>query len=140
MSDIFWITGAAIEKNLAALGAALQSAGLQRAWIEEVHWIGEPAGGIRDLFNGVRPIIYRWAPQTLPPDFLLHNVCRSLELRERNLVLLAEEEGDLLYFTVLCAPKAIGQHNLMPHAHIAGWWALPPEGLPGLPQKLEKSG
>jgi hypothetical protein len=140
MSDIFWITGAAIEKNLAALSAAVQSAGLQRAWIEEVHWIGELETGIKDLFNGARPVVYRWTPRTLLPDFLLHNVCRSLELRERNLVLVAEEEDDRLYFTVLCAPLAIGQHNLMPHAHIAGWWALPPEGLPGLPQKLEKSG
>jgi hypothetical protein len=148
MSDIFWIIGADIEKTAAALSAAIQGAGLQRAWIEEVHWIGEPWGEpenksgdeVRELFNGARPVVYRWAPGTLLPDFLLHDVCRSLELRERNLLLLAEENGDHMHFTVLCAPQAIGQHNLMPHAHIAGWWALPPQGLPTLPQKLEKSG
>ena len=140
MSDIFWITGASIEKSPAALSAAVQSAGLHLAWIEEVHWIGAPQGDIKGLFNATHPVIYPWAQQSLQPDFLLHDVCRSLELRERSLLLLAEEEGDRLYFTVLCAPRAVGQHNLMPHAHIAGWWALPPESLPTLPQKLEKSG
>jgi len=140
LSDIFWITGAAIDKAKGALDAALQGAGLKLAWIEEVHWIGEPEDEVSDLFYGAHPVIYRWGPGALLPDFLLHTICRSLELRERNLVLVAEVEGDRLFFTVLCAPSAVGLHNLMPRAHIAGWWALRSERLPDLHQKLEKSG
>jgi hypothetical protein len=140
MSDIFWITGAAIEKTQPALTAALQSAGLQPAWIDEAHWISGQAIETEDIISGFLSMVFRWPRPALLPDFLLHNVCRSLELRERNLVLIAEEEGGLVHFAVLCSPRAVGQYNLMPHAHIAGWWALPSGGTPGLPQKLEKSG
>jgi hypothetical protein len=140
VSDIFWIKGATIEKTPAALGDAVEAAGIQRAWIEEAHWVGGPAYDFHVFVNGFHHVVYRWQPGALLPDFLLHSACRLLELRERSLLLIAEEEGDLLHFAVLCSPRAVGQYNLMPHAHIAGWWALPPDGLASLPQKLEKSG
>ena len=141
MSDIFWIAGASIWKSPAAVKAALEKAGVQPAWIEEAHWILErdnPDGNY--IINGAPAVVFQWKNGSLLPDYLLHNACRSMELRERNLVLLVEEEGDGLQFAVLCSPRAIGMYNLMPHAHIAGWWAVPPSGAAALPQKLEKSG
>lgn len=140
MSDIFWITGTKIENSRPVLEAALQAAGLQPAWIDEAHWISGGDNRSGDIFPEILPVVFRWPRQALLPDFLLHDVCRSLEMRERNLVLIAEEEGGLVHFAVLCSPRSVGHHNLMPHAHIAGWWTLPPDGLHTLPQKLEKSG
>jgi len=141
MSDIFWIAGASIGKSPAALKAALEEAGVQPAWIEEAHCIlkkDNPDGNY--MINGAPAVVFQWKEGSLLPDYLLHNACRSMELRERNMVLLVEEDGDSLQIAILCSPRAIGMYNLMPHAHIAGWWAVPPGGAAALPQKLEKSG
>lgn len=142
MSDIFWITGISVEKTKLPLAVTevLNAAGVRPAWVEQVHWIVEPDSQPENMSNGLFPVVFHWPRQILLTDFLLHDVCRSLMIREQNLALIAEEEGELVHFTVLCSPQSVGRYNLLPHAHIAGWWTLPPTGLSALPQKLEKSG
>ena len=142
MSDIFWVTGTTVEKTkpLLAVAEVLNAAGVQPSWVDQVHWIVEQDSQPEGVTTGLFPVVFHWPRQVLLTDFLLHDVCRSLMIREQNLALIAEEEGGLVHFTVLCSPQSVGRYNLMPHAHIAGWWTLPPTGLTTLPQKLEKSG
>jgi len=142
MSDIFWVTGTTVEKTKPRLAVAevLNAAGVQSSWVDQVHWIVEQDSQPEGVTTGLFPVVFHWPRQVLLTDFLLHDVCRSLMIREQNLALIAEEEGGLVHFTVLCSPQSVGRYNLLPHAHIAGWWTLPPTGLTTLPQKLEKSG
>jgi hypothetical protein len=142
MSDIFWVTGTTVEKTKPRLAVAevLNAAGVQPSWVDQVHWIVEQDSQPEGVTTGLFPVVFHWPRQVLLTDFLLHDVCRSLMIREQNLALIAEEEGGLVHFTVLCSPQSVGRYNLLPHAHIAGWWTLPPTGLTTLPQKLEKSG
>lgn len=142
MSDIFWVTGTTVEKTKPrlALAEVLNAAGVQPSWVDQVHWIVEQDSQPEGVTTGLFPVVFHWPRQVLLTDFLLHDVCRSLMIREQNLALIAEEEGGLVHFTVLCSPQSVGRYNLLPHAHIAGWWTLPPTGLTTLPQKLEKSG
>ena len=140
MSDIFWITGSAVEKTKPDLAEVLNIAGIQTAWVEQVHWIVEQDSQPEGVTTGLFPVVFHWPRQVLLTDFLLHDACRSLIIQEQHLVLIAEEEGGLVHFTVLCSPQSVGRYNLLPHAHIAGWWTLPSTALNTLPQKLEKSG
>lgn len=142
MSDIFWVTGITVEKTKPRLAVAevLNAAGVRPSWVEQVHWIVDQDSQPEGVTAGLFPVVFHWPRQVLLTDFLLHDVCRSLMIREQNLALIAEEEGGLVHFTVLCSPQSVGRYNLLPHAHIAGWWTLPPTGLTTLPQKLEKSG
>jgi hypothetical protein len=105
-----------------------------------VHSLVDLAAQPQDATWSTFQFVYRWQPQSILGDFLLQDACRALAGREQNLVLLVEKEDDALQCAILASPQAVGRYNLMPHAHIAGWWTLPPETLAGLPQKLEKSG
>ena len=140
MEDIFWITGSSIDNSEALLAEALNSAGVQPAWIDGMHWISDQNSQPAAQSNGRFPLIFHWPQQCLPVDFLLHDACRALSLREQNLVLIAEEEGSRLHYAVLSSPQAVGRFNLMPKAHIAAWWTLPLASMKTLPNKLEKSG
>ena len=140
MDDIFWITGSGIEKSESALVEALKSAGLNSAWIDGMHWIADLNGQSPIQPNGHFPLVFHWPGQGLLANFLLHDACRALSMREQNLALIAEEEGSQLHFSVLASPQAVGRFNLMPRAHIAAWWSLPLASIKSLPNKLEKSG
>jgi hypothetical protein len=140
MDDIFWITGSVIEKSEDALVEALKSSGLNPAWIDGMHWITDQQAQPKAYVNGHFPLVFHWPQQGLLTDFLLHDTCRALSMREQNLALIAEEEGSRLHFAVLSSPQAIGRFNLLPRAHIAAWWSLPLVSIKNLPNKLEKSG
>lgn len=140
MADIFWITGNELKGEEPNLTEILASVGVRPHWVEVVHAIDDPslaqAGAKWSAFQSV----FRWPGQPMLCDFLLHDVCRSLMIREHNLIMLAESENGCMDYTLLASPQAVGRYNLMPKAHIAAWWALPPSTLNALPQKLEKSG
>jgi hypothetical protein len=140
MADIFWITGFEIKDTQSSLLKGLESAGIRPSWIELAHSIMDPADQPSEGVWNEFQFVYHWQPQSILGDFVLHDACRSLAAREQNLILLVEKEGDSFECTLLASPQAVGRFNLMPHAHIAAWWTLPPATLTGLPQRLEKSG
>ena len=140
MSDIFWITGSDLSESQPTLAAALNHIGVLPGWVEVAHLIADQIELAREIASGAFPITFLWPLHAGQSGFILHDVCRSLLIREQNLALLAEKDQDVVHFALMASPQALGRYNLMPHAHIAAWWTLPPSALTALPQKLEKSG
>jgi len=140
MSDIFWINGFELNESRPPLQDGLEKAGVRPVMIEVVHSIMNPADQLFDHPWDKFQAVFRWLPQAMLGDLLLQDACRALLIREYNLVLLAEKEDNSIHCALLASPQAVGRYNLMPKAHIAAWWTLPPVTLTALPQKLEKSG
>ena len=140
MSDIFWITGSDLSESQPTLAAAINQVGVLPSWVEVAHLIADQVEQAREIASGAFPITFLWPRHASQSGFILHDVCRSLLIREQNLTLLAEKDQDAAHFVLLASPQALGRYNLMPHAHIAAWWTLPPMALSALPQKLDKSG
>ncbi len=140
MSDIFWITGSDLSESQPTLAAALNNVGVLPGWVETAHMIADQIDQARAIAAGAFPITFLWPRHSGQTGFVLHDVCRSLLIREQNLALLAEQDQEAIHYALLASPQALGRYNLMPHAHIAAWWTLPPSALTALPQKLEKSG
>lgn len=140
MSDIFWITGSDLSESLPTLAAALNQARILPGWVEVAHLAADNLEEAREIAAGAFPITFLWPRHAGQSGFVLHDVCRSLLIREQNLALMAEKDQNAVHFALLASPQALGRFNLMPHAHIAAWWTLPPSALSVLPQKLEKSG
>ncbi len=140
MSDIFWISGSSCNNGPIDLAAALSQVGILPAWIEIAHLMADDIEQAKEITPYTFPATFLWIRQKILPGFIFHDVCRALLIREQNLALLAGKDKIGVHYTLLASPQAVGRYNLMPHAHITAWWALPSSAINALPQKLEKSG
>jgi hypothetical protein len=138
MSEIFWISRGEFSGPNFILQDAVLKGGIQPAWLQMIHWIGSDPGL---PLVGSSAIALAWNHQPGISAFLIHDTCRSILLRELNLVLLVEQSpAGNIDQVVLASPVGIGQHNLFPRAHLAAWWAVPTSGLGMLSLWLERSG
>ncbi len=144
MSEVFWISrgeisapGSSLDLPGSSLEENLRKGGVQPAWLQMVHWVGGHLTSLPGLKN---TIVLDWEFQPGLPAYLLHDACRSILMRELNLVLMAEETPAGVDHLVLGSPQAVGAHNLLPRAGLGAWWAVPLVALPSLTIWLEKSG
>ncbi len=140
MSDIFWVMGSDLSEGHPTLTETLAGGGILPGWVEIAHLIAEKTDEAGEIAPGTFPITYLWPFEAARTGFIFHDVLRLLLIREKNLALLAEKDQAVVHFVLLASPQAVGRYNLMPHAHVTGWWTLPPLAMAALPQKLDKSG
>ncbi len=107
-----------------AVEELLQKAGARPAWLNQVHWLGQPAPA--PLPNCP---FFAWPEHALLAFFCLQSAMLSLETGAADLILLGQSAGMGAAALLLGSPAAVGRWNLPPAAHLH---ALPaPAAAPG---------
>jgi len=113
MSEAYGFGWAQAETPRLAWEGALKQAFARSAWLQAVHWLGNPAP------EGLEAVPhFTWGGELQQAHLALHAVLRSLREGEVDFCLLMESTSGGMAALVLGSPQAVGRWNLPPHARL----------------------
>lgn len=140
MTQVLWCAGGSVPlpQDRADFPAAslawVSAAGIQPAWIDEIHWLtGGSRSGPAPRWPARLPA-FTWADLPLLDHALLHAASHAILSGERGMVLLGEEEEEHAHLLVLCSEEAATSRGLAPAAALPARFSITeaagPESLP----------
>lgn len=125
MSEAYLFAWAEASSPREAWEGALKQAFARAAWLQAVHWLGEPdPQGLETIPH------YVWVAGVQQAHLALHAVLRSLREGEVDLCLFLERRNLLgVEAFLLGSPQAVGRWNLPPYARLTPLGGSLPESV-----------
>jgi hypothetical protein len=96
-----------------ALKSVLRSSGVRAAWVNEVHWLGQPLPAAL-----ASKALFGWPDAPLLALFSLQALLRALQNGAADLLVLGESTSQGAAALLLGSPAAVGRWNLPPLARL----------------------
>ncbi len=113
MSEAYLFASSEAPAPDSALQELLLKAGARPAWLDEVHWLGQPSPAPpADL------PFYAWPDHTLLPFFCLQSALIRLETGAADLLALGQSAAEGSAALLLGSPAVVGRWNLPPAARL----------------------